>query len=209
MRLPAEHGVIAWVLISIVVLVIQQQCYALNVDQDNAPVAASDYAGGRRELAAQQMFVCTTAQQFVDAVRSLREHVDTIINIPAGAVVNLTEAVELRTLPVDTYGTGSLTVRGGMNGTRPSILHFGWRSGLTVRASATCHAMHAMQQKCSSLCHSMQQCQSEFPWVAHTADSCMHMSIMCMSACQHGVRVLPTIDAHITVVLLVCKCAAV
>lgn len=86
---------------------------------------------------AQCQLVARTAQDFVDAVRSLQEDADTVISIPAGTVINLTDPLTLKPLTVDEVSAGSLTIRGGVGGTQPSVLHLGWRSNVSVRCSSS------------------------------------------------------------------------
>lgn len=77
------------------------------------------------------------AQEFLDAVRSLVDGVDTVINIPPGKVVNLTSpSLMLKPLLDDEITTGSLTIRGGLGGGHSSILHLGWRTNVSVGTSA-------------------------------------------------------------------------
>lgn len=117
MRTQPKQGLLC--LWAISALVIQQSC-TLAQDQGDDQRALT-----RREL------VVRTAQEFVDVVQDLHENEDTAILIPSGAVLNLTDSVLLRTLPVGIIGTGSLTIRGGNSGERP-ILHLGWRSDVAV-----------------------------------------------------------------------------
>lgn len=125
--------------ISVLVIFNQLPCTFGQDQQGNVPSSQKATAGQKLV-----QLVATTAQEFVDAVRNLEEGVDTIINIPSGVVVNLTEGVVLPTLPAaGTIDTGSLTIRGGVNGTQPSVqpvLHLGWKAGVAASAIVNMHA---------------------------------------------------------------------
>lgn len=104
--------------------------------------------------------VVLTAQDFVNVVRALKE-VDTVISIPSGVVLNLSEPIELKPLTPE-ITAGSLRIRGGVNGTYPSalpLLHLGHKAGFTVREwpAAACTlrmAVHAWVRT-ESLCEHM------------------------------------------------------
>lgn len=129
---------ISWevtVVLATLVLLVQQGASLPDATMNNSITNSS------RQL------VARTAQDFADAVRSLQEGVDTAISIPAGVVLNLADPVTLKPLTVDKISTGSLTIRGGLGGTQPSVLHLGWRANVSVRRSSSntctpCKHMH-------------------------------------------------------------------
>lgn len=112
------HPLVLWLLLASK----SSWVYALNQTQQ----ASSSSGDGTHQL------IVRTAQEFVDAVRSLQDGVDTVINIPAGVLINLSEPVTLKPLSVDVIQSGSLTIKGSTEGL--SILHLGWRANVSVGA---------------------------------------------------------------------------
>lgn len=83
--------------------------------------------------AMQRQLVVHNAQQFADAVRSLQEGEDLVIELPANSVINMSDPVVLGPVTPQ-VSSGSLTIKGVVPGVgqHMALLDLGWRSQIAV-----------------------------------------------------------------------------